>query len=846
MVFNLFIEGEEPEYVEDEALELKTVSNSDHGLSLVKKFVDSVFMSDAQARRFIGVAGKASEVKGYTTRAMWIIDNAKMANRSFIIENMASVKTKDQKQHVFYNIEGKGISKLEFDFSKFVISHQDYQEYLNDKHTKNNTVEVTASIKPEPIVLTGKELGDFPNTEEGKKALRLAAKQHLDSINGQWFSCPALHDKVEVRTAGIKKMISMSGDPKKLKMMAVIPKILLNAKKIAPSQPTYLPQKEKSVKAYHYLRSSAKIEDKLVDVNVVIREDDDGKFHYDMTVKGVDESIFAQEKSPSKNGLDSATASNGYRDSLVSYQLDSSLSSTKIYVNMFIVGEEPEYVENEEYSLPDNSIDVTPQATQENKENNNIDAMKYFENPTEMTGEQLADKFFKGEDSIFRKMVLSGFSTAMLNSKISAMLKKDTGYYSTARSFLVEGRVVTIVIGTTTDISKDKNIDAPFYIQVFDSVTNKTSTKIQLSINNEPYQVVEFVAQQARSFANEHQSELSWNFTSYESMSPKAKEAVAYVNDMQSKGYKSGSISLGGAGFGDDVVSELIQDYVKGGMAKKLPFNSGNSAIDYFGANEKQTLQYSVSKVLSPTQKPKTASDWVSIARKTAPTNNIREYLNGVHISPDGKMVSSDGHRMTIINGSPSDFNAVIDAAGGIPKDDVLSYKTKHDDGYTINNDGFFVRGSFPDWERVLPREPKSQGDIYPIDILKLAAHTKSTTKIGSKVGFKFNPVNIELGDSIVMINSPYAKEAAEIFIKAGYKKATAYVGVQKQIVIASPDKKITHVIMGMKVSHSAFDPINITTATLDSLSEFSEFEDDDLSYGDEDLSPLDQDSFWG
>jgi hypothetical protein len=257
-------------------------------------------------------------------------------------------------------------------------------------------------------------------------------------------------------------------------------------------------------------------------------------------------------------------------------------------------------------------------------------------------------------------MVLSGFSTAMLNSKISAMLKKDAGYYSTARSFSLEGRIISIVIGTTTDISKDKNINAPFYIQVFDAATNKKSPKVQLGINNETYQIVEFVAQQARSFANEHESELSENFPSYESMSPKAKEAVEYVNQMQSKGYKSREINLGGAGFGDDVVSELIQDYVKGGMSKSRPFDYSGAAIDYFGVDGKPTLKYDVSKVSMPKTKPKTASDWMGIGSASAAVLDVRHYLNGTHITPDGKVVSTDGHRLTIVNGSPSDFNDIV------------------------------------------------------------------------------------------------------------------------------------------------------------------------------------------
>ncbi len=740
------------------------------------------------------------------------------------------------------------------EFSTYTVSRDDLVHLLSGE-VKAVDLDLVMSgnsdftTQSEPIVVTGKELEESQGSIETPKDRANAVFSYYMErfVNGMpnGIYSNGLGVWVKFDKTGAKKTKSFSGNPKKAKLVVALDKIIAHGKKTGEEIASEKSSVKKIIKA-HFLKHDVMLGDEKLTVRVVIHEKADGTYSYD---HDIDRNEAVRVMGGSSGALDSVDSTENSRSVLQhnepsswhnpnAYNLPNTLDSvngSRMVLNLFIDGEELEVVENEEYSLPDNSIDVTPQAAQENKENNNIDAMKYFENPTEMTGEQLADKFFKGEDSIFRKMVLSGFSTAMLNSKISSMIHKDAGYYSTARSFVVDSRIVSIVIGTTTDISKDKNINAPFYIQVFDAATNKKSPKVQFGINNEPYQIVEFVAQQVRSFANEHESELSGNFPSYESMSPKAKEAVNYVNEMQSKGYKSRGISLSGAGFGEDVVSELIQDYVKGGMSKSIPFDYSGKAIDYFGVDGKPTLKYDVSKVSMPKQKPKTASEWMSIASNSAAVNDVRLYLNGTHISPDGKMVSTDGHRMTIINGSLSDFNAVIESAGGIPKDGDASYKTKHDDGYTIDNDGNFVGGTFPEWQRALPREPMSQSDIYPIDILKLAAHAKSTTKIGSKVGFKLNPVNIELGDSIVMVNSRYAKEAAEIFIKAGYKKATAYAGSQNQLVIVSPDKKITHVIMGMKVDHSAFEPINATTATLDSSNEFSEFEDDDCFNDDDD-----------
>src|SRR5258706_1472724 len=83
------------------------------------------------------------------------------------------------------------------------------------------------------VQLTGKELGDFPDTEEGKKELRAAAKSMLDSLVGKWIACPALGGDVEVRKRGAKKLISKSADPRKLRLVAAIEKIIGVSRKLA-------------------------------------------------------------------------------------------------------------------------------------------------------------------------------------------------------------------------------------------------------------------------------------------------------------------------------------------------------------------------------------------------------------------------------------------------------------------------------------------------------------------------------------------------------------------------------------------------------------------------------------
>ncbi|WP_438281428.1 hypothetical protein [Pseudomonas alabamensis] len=54
-------------------------------------------------------------------------------------------------------------------------------------------------------------------------------KGHLESLRGQMLDCPALGQKVEIRQREIKESLAFSGNPKKLKLLHVIPQIIAAA-----------------------------------------------------------------------------------------------------------------------------------------------------------------------------------------------------------------------------------------------------------------------------------------------------------------------------------------------------------------------------------------------------------------------------------------------------------------------------------------------------------------------------------------------------------------------------------------------------------------------------------------
>lgn len=213
------------------------------------------------------------------------------------------------------------------------------------------------SAKPEenPVVsLTGKELGDFPDTEEGKKALRAAAKASLLSLRGKMVTCPILGEPVEIRKRGIKETMRFSANPDKLKMIAAIESIIGSASEKSWEE-NYKKEDKPYIEGYFTLKSRVSVEDRAFVVDVLIEKDGNGVFHYDLII----------DREKTKTALDSASGAasvarrspdhksghsgdpnvvEGAQE--VNLALDS--ASGRMVLNLFIEGEPPELVEDDE------------------------------------------------------------------------------------------------------------------------------------------------------------------------------------------------------------------------------------------------------------------------------------------------------------------------------------------------------------------------------------------------------------------------------------------------------------------------------------------------------------------
>jgi hypothetical protein len=159
---------------------------------------------------------------------------------------------------------------------------------------KNNNGDIVGSVEEligvgssetTPIVLTGKELGEFDtSTAEGKKAMRAELRKHLEGMadkNGVY--CAALDSNVIIDQRGINETIAWTGNPVKMQALFAL-KDLIKTAKDAQREENTKKDKKREVLFYHKLKNKLTVDGKDVAVELIIEEWVDGHYHYDMLI----------------------------------------------------------------------------------------------------------------------------------------------------------------------------------------------------------------------------------------------------------------------------------------------------------------------------------------------------------------------------------------------------------------------------------------------------------------------------------------------------------------------------------------------------------------------------------
>lgn len=165
------------------------------------------------------------------------------------------------------------------------------------------------------IELSGNEFGEFPDTPEGATERRAAAWNHyLEQLipSGGVF-CQALQAKVQFNKTGAKKVISLSGDPRKVKLIAGLPEIIATGRKTSEAEPTAKAARSGVVKVF-VLKANVNLEGEAIRARILVRQMADGTYGYDHSV---DRSEAAQVTGGSSGALDSVVSTENGRSVLL-------------------------------------------------------------------------------------------------------------------------------------------------------------------------------------------------------------------------------------------------------------------------------------------------------------------------------------------------------------------------------------------------------------------------------------------------------------------------------------------------------------------------------------------------
>ena len=263
---------------------------------------------------------------GYNNHTEWVVldylGDMRFFNSRIVIEE--TTETDFIEDSLLYNIMfyeekweelmAEGYKMIPY--SRMEEIHRKQREYRKSEREKSKPQpaeekpQAQNSVTEEPIVITGNEFGEFDtSTPEGMKKLRAEVNKSLRQLvkNKDSVFSKALNANVYFSGKGIDKYISLSANPVKLYLAAKIKEIIANGTKFKESENRYddTPQRNKLV--YHYLKTRVSMDKIVYGVRIVVREDHNGDYHWDLQVKDNFENIL---DSINENGTELLLATN--------------------------------------------------------------------------------------------------------------------------------------------------------------------------------------------------------------------------------------------------------------------------------------------------------------------------------------------------------------------------------------------------------------------------------------------------------------------------------------------------------------------------------------------------------
>jgi hypothetical protein len=211
-----------------------------------------------------------------------------------------------------------------------------------------------------------------------------------------------------------------------------------------------------------------------------------------------------------------------------------------------------------------------------------------------------------------------------------------------------------------------------------------------------------------------------------------------------------------------------------------------------------------------PVKKPiaNTPAQKMSQLMVAAGNKDVRFYLNGVHIDASkGRIEATDGNRLSIYTDQA--------VAGELSK----AFEGQDGGGsklMVVDSNGQRIKGvgGYPDFDRVINHAGPASETVQAVnaaDLLAAANGASAAGKYFNKYGISAVPV--KFGKKIAGFNARYLADMAGQFASMGYPTFKVSLhGDGPMLIATSPDGKLTHAIMPMRVdpADSIFAPIQL------------------------------------
>jgi hypothetical protein len=283
---------------------------------------------------------------------------------------------------------------------------------------------------------------------------------------------------------------------------------------------------------------------------------------------------------------------------------------------------------------------------------------------------------------------------------------------------------------------------------------------------------------------------------------PKApKDQDSFVGDQLSR-FEAGNFSvprasanLAGGKSAKDTTEEMNRRYWEAYNDAAKQFLEGDLTVKAPGARAETLRNHELRNV-----KPKPITKNVGVAKTLdaklkalAPVagdkTEVRTYLQGVHVEDSGRLVATNGNQMAVVDG------VSLDGLPAKPEDDKQFHYT------VLGNDGKWIDGKFPDYERVMPTKHATNPET--VSVTDLGNYARGVRKAAGYSHSKFVALPLHVGNNKGFFEARLIEAMANAFRSFGHGEALVsmaqFPGSQAPMLYAvSKDGTMRQVVMGM------------------------------------------------